>query len=440
MPTEVEWEERIGRLAEAERAALADLWTPKLTRYIPHPPTAPQSAFLLLPDREALYGGAAGGGKSEALLMGALQHVDHPAHRAILFRRTFPELMLPGSLMDRADAWLRGTDAAWNGQEYEWKFPSGATLGFGYLASEGDKHRYQSAQFTYIAFDELTTFRETQYVYLFSRLRREMGVEVPLRVRSGSNPGGPGHDWVRQRFLIESAPERVFIPALLQDNPYLDREEYAASLALLDPITKAQLLAGDWEARVKGSMFDRARAIIVEPDQAPKIERWVRRWDFAATEDSPGADPDWTAGTKMGITADGEFVIFDVRRVRRGPGGVDDLIFATAAEDGYGCDVIFEQEPGSSGKMVSAYYIRHPMLSGFTVRARPSTGSKEERARPFSAQWYAGNVILVRGPWLSDFLNEAEVFPDGVHDDQIDSAVGAYSDLSFHAAGNFRRR
>ncbi len=103
--------------------------------------------------------------------------------------------------------------------------------------------------------------------------------------------------------------------------------------------------------------------------------------------------------------------------------------------------MVFEQEPGSSGKMVSAYYIRHPSLRGFTVRARPSTGSKEDRARPFSAQWYAGNVILVRGPWLSDFLNEAEVFPDaGIHDDQIDSAVGAYTDLAFPQSGHFRRQ
>jgi predicted phage terminase large subunit-like protein len=438
---EAEWEQRIAGLSQSDQEALEAALTPKTTRYIPHVPTPPQAAFLLLDDLEALYGGAAGGGKSEALLMGALQDVDNGSHRAILFRRTFPELMLPGSLMDRADAWLRGTDAAWNGQEYEWRFPSGATLGFGYMQTEADKHRYQSAAFTYIAFDELTTFRESQYTYLASRLRRDADNTLRLRLRAGSNPGGPGHDWVRQRFLVESEEGRAFIPARLDDNPYLDREAYEASLALLDPVTKAQLLRGDWEARPKGSMFDRSSAIIVEPGTQPRVERQVRRWDLAASEERPGTDPDWTSGTRMGKTADGEFVISDVVRRRVGPGGVDELIFNTAEADGRGTEVIIEQEPGSSGKHVIAYYTRHPRLAGYIVRGRPSTGSKEERARPFAAQWYAGNVILVRGPWLTDFLNEIEVFPDPqAHDDQVDSTVGAYEDLTVYAAGTFRRR
>jgi len=436
------WEQRLAELPEGDIEAMAALLVPRLPKYVPHVPTPPQSAFLILDDLEALYGGAAGGGKSEALLMGALQFVDDPAHRAILFRRTFPELMLPGSLLDRADAWLRGTDANWNGMEYEWRFPTGATVGFGYLATDMHKHRYQSAAFTYIAFDELTTFRESQYTYLASRLRRDEGVTIPLRLRAGSNPGGPGHDWVRQRFLIEGGQEqRAFIPARLDDNPYLDRISYEQSLALLDPVTKAQLLSGDWEVRPKGTMFDRSALEMIEEDEVPVLQRQVRRWDLAATEDRGDNDPDWTAGALMGVTVDGRFVLRDMRRARKNPGAVDELIFQTAEMDGRGTEVIIEREPGSSGKHVIDYYVRHPRLSGYIVKGVPSTGPKVERARPFAAQWYAGNVLVVRGPWNSAYFNEVEVFPEPQeHDDQVDASVGAYEDLAFSRAGQFRRR
>lgn len=218
----------------------------------PHPitgesgPTPKQAAFLNLWCKEALYGGAAGGGKSDALLMGALQFVNEPGYSAIIFRRTYADLALPGALMDRSEEWLGGTDAHWNSIKHIWTFPSGATLTFGNLEHERDKYRYQSAEFQYIAFDELTQFLESQYRYLFSRLRRLEGSFVPLRMRSASNPGGIGHDWVKRRFLVEGeAHGRVFIPAKLDENPYLDQATYIQSLSELDPITRRQYLEGD---------------------------------------------------------------------------------------------------------------------------------------------------------------------------------------------------
>lgn len=214
-------------MTEEEATVLLRLLSPKLTRYIPHTPTPPQAAFLSIDTKEALYGGAAGGGKSEALLMGALQYADDPACNAILFRRTYGELSLPGALLDRSHQWLQGTDAHWNGNEYQWTFPSGATINFGYLQNEVDKYRYQSADFTYIAFDELTAFQESQYTYLFSRLRRGEDVTIPLRMRGATNPGGVGHEWVLQRFMVEGpGAGRVFVPARLADNPHLDQEAF----------------------------------------------------------------------------------------------------------------------------------------------------------------------------------------------------------------------
>lgn len=227
-----------------------DLLEPQPSPYWAHEPTVPQTVFLLHECREALFGGAAGGGKSDALLMAALQHVHEPGYAAILFRKTYADLARPGALMDRARSWLQGTDATWNEQKKTWRFPSGATLSFGYCETPADVYAYQGAEFQFVGFDELTQFDERAYLYLFSRLRRLQGSAVPLRVRAASNPGGQGHNWVRQRFLIEGpSAGRVFVPAKLEDNPHLDREEYAKSLAELDPITRAQLLEGDWSAR-----------------------------------------------------------------------------------------------------------------------------------------------------------------------------------------------
>ncbi|QDU60011.1 Terminase-like family protein [Planctomycetes bacterium Pan216] len=224
-----------------------------MTDYIVHRPTTKQAAFLLLSGLEALFGGAAGGGKSDALLMAALQYVDHPGYAAVLFRRTLADLALPGALIDRAHQWLAGTDAKWNQSDKTWTFPSGSTLSFGYLDHPRDRYRYQSSEFQYIGFDELTQFRETDYTYLFSRLRRLQGAFVPLRIRAATNPGGLGHDWVRQRFLLDPRPpERVFLSATLMDNPHLERESYLESLGQLDPLSRSHLLDGDWSADEEG--------------------------------------------------------------------------------------------------------------------------------------------------------------------------------------------
>jgi hypothetical protein len=231
------------------------LVTPRLNRYIPHTPTAKQSAYLLLPHIEAFYGGQPGGGKSDALLMGALQYVDVPGYAAIIFRRTYADLSLPGALMDRAHEWLSRTAAQWNETRKTWTFPEGGTLSFGYLENEKDKYRYQSAEFHYVAFDEVSQFLETQYTYLFSRLRRLVNVNIPLRMRSASNPPTTADgQWVKTRFVLNRSPKCPFIPAGLEDNPYIDKAEYLASLANMDDVSRNALF--DWFASVEGLVFN----------------------------------------------------------------------------------------------------------------------------------------------------------------------------------------
>ena len=138
--------------------------------YVPHAPHAPQQLFLLDQGREAFYGGAAGGGKSDAMLMAALQYVDVPRYSALILRRTKDDLALPGAIGDRADEWLGGTDARLKGST--WEFPSGATIALGSIQYDRDKSRFKSAEFQFIAWDELTQFQETTYTFMFSRLRR----------------------------------------------------------------------------------------------------------------------------------------------------------------------------------------------------------------------------------------------------------------------------
>jgi hypothetical protein len=237
---------------------------PALAKYCPHDPSLNprQAAFLWLPNREAFYGGAAGGGKSDAVLAGALQYADVPGYAAILFRRTYTDLSLPGAIMARSEEWLRGSDATWSHERKTWTFPSGATVSFGYLDNDSDVYRYQSAEFQYVGFDELTQFTEKQYTYLFSRLRRLKDFAVPLRMRSASNPGGIGHTWVKRRFVDERAPGVVFIPAGVKDSSaYLDVNAYVQSLSELSPTLRQQLLEGDWGAFEGAAFQDFNRAL-----------------------------------------------------------------------------------------------------------------------------------------------------------------------------------
>jgi len=379
----------------------------------------------MLDVREALYGGAAGGGKSDALLMAALQYADVPGYSALLLRKTFADLSLPGALMTRANEWLRPTFTQFSSNQHRWEFPSGANLTFGYLDSVGAEYRYQSSEFQFIGFDELTQFREVQYRYLFSRLRRLEGSDVPLRMRSASNPGGIGHEWVRSRFVdqTDADGDRIFVPATLADNPHLDSESYIQSLEQLDPVTRQQLLNGDWTARQDGNLFKREWLPIVG-ELPVAVNRSVRFWDLAATAAKENTDPDYTAGIRVDYGADGLYYVVDVQRMRGSPAEVEARVRQTAMIDGPGTLVVIEQEPGASGVNTIHHYVTR-ILPEFTVRGQRASGSKVERAGPVSSQAEVGNIRLLRGGWIPVFLDEIEGFPLGGHDDQVDALSGA---------------
>ena len=442
------------------------------TKHIPHPA---QQLFLLQYDEEVMYGGAAGGGKSDALLMAALQYVDVPGYSALILRRTWADLSLPGAIMDRARTWFSDTDAKPKDGGRVWVFPSGARISFGYLQYDKDKFRYQSAEFQFIGFDELTQFQQATYEYMFSRIRRPSLVclrcgktvrkygkqwkhtsssnscdqitpdykvlrqygeskdgmslfDVPLRMRSATNPGGIGHAWVRDHFVEEKTKKKgaVFIPASLSDNPSLDQETYKKNLEHLNPVDRDRLMNGDWDVMEEGAFFQRHWFKFLS--ERPREGKWARYWDLSAT-----ADGDWTAGALIGLMPDGTWVVADMRRMRGTPRDVERFVQSTAYEDGKETPIRMEQEPGSSGVMTIDYY-RRKILVGYDFRADRKGVSKEIRANPVSSAAEAGNVFLVAGQWNRDFLDEVALFPYGANDDQVDAFTGGFALLSTQKA------
>lgn len=418
------------------------LATVEANPFIPHSPTPQQALFLSLDCREAFYGGAAGGGKTDALLMGALQYVECSDYAALILMRSYADLVKPDAPIPRSHEWLGGTGARYNSQQHSWHFPSSARLDFGYLQRADDRFNYKTAQYQFIGWEELTNFPEIAYRYLFSRQRRLAGSVIPLRVRSGSNPDGAGFEWVKQRFIIEgAAEERPFVPSRVDDNPHIDREEYKAQLEELDPISRERLLRGDWSIIPTGKMFRREWYEIVPSPPAPDaIVASVRFWDMASTEVKDGEDPDWTVGHRMSLSRDGFYYMHDVVADRTSPGGNAKLLRQTAELDGPNVMVFIEQEPGSSGKLAVSHFATHT-LAGFSVLGIPATGSKVQRATPLSVASEQGIVKIVRGRWVSAFFDQAVVFgtSDVLHDDHIDAAAGAFNELRKRAAVSFGR-
>lgn len=293
----------------------------------PHPK---QQQFLFNFERELFFGGAGGGGKSQAAWYGALQFVGVPGYAALIFRRTYADLSLPKALMSRAKSYLgEDSGASWNEGQKTWTFPSGATITFAYLESENDKYRYASAEFQYIFFDELTQFTESQYTFLFTRLRRgKVGsiAGVPLRMRSASNPGGPGHGWVYNRFVNAKTRDskRCFIPATMRDNPTLDVEDYKESLSNTDPLTRKQIEEGNWNAieggRFKKEWFEHRYTlrgdyiVLVKPGVAmPREVRW-QECDRFMTVDPAASEKttsDWTVALVWLKTPWNELLLWD---------------------------------------------------------------------------------------------------------------------------------
>ncbi len=252
------------------------------------PNGGPQTEFLAASEREVFYGGARGGGKSYAMLVDPLRYCSKPHHRALLIRRTMPELrdLISKSQLLYSKAY---PGAKWREQEKEWRFPSGAKIEFGYAENMTDVLRYQGQSYTWIGIDELPQYPSPDiYNFLRSSLR-SVDKDIPVYLRATGNPGNIGSQWVKEMFVDPAEPNsafeikidtpvgvktitRRFIPAKLQDNPYLmQTDDYYAMLASLPDIQRKQFLDGDWDAYEDSAFPEFSKTThVVEPFEIPK--------------------------------------------------------------------------------------------------------------------------------------------------------------------------
>lgn len=398
-----------------------------LRQYCPHTPTAQQRAFIDLDVLEALYGGQAGGGKSDALLMGALQHVHVPGYGALLLRRTKPELEGRDGLIERAFDWLGPTDAHWNGSDGaagSWTFPSGAKLFFGSMQHEADKRKYQGHAVQYVGYDETTHFLESQWTYLLTRIRRpKVGSlsKVPIRLRGGTNPGGIGHEWVKRRFGLrtdgtqdpkkarndEAGELRHFVPAALADNPHLDVEAYRRSFTGVDQTTRDQLERGLWVRDGKGLVYAFAPSRNLIP-----LEEWLELeqlpgWHFLFWIDLGASQAKPT--TAFGILAWNDFdprVIQVTSWAEAGliPSDDAERIAAARAERDIEWVVLDE---GALGKGYGGEF-RQRFGEGFILAAKKT--DKLGHRRLMNGDLQRGRLLIVEGQ-NDDLVEELESLP-----------------------------
>lgn len=414
------------------------LWAPNPGR---------QTRFLASRAKRALYGGAAGGGKSAALMACPLRWITNANYRGLYLRR---EAQYLGDAVDKTRRLYPALGGRLvMGPRILWTFPSGAEVWMNHCAHENDIANYDSFEFSEVLFDELTHFTERQFTGICARLR---GTDptLPYWSRAATNPGGVGHEWVKRRWSAwldkkhespagegelrwmlrgaevptgtTNATSYTFVPALLDDNPKVD-PSYRAELEDLDPVRRAQLIEGDWEAAYgSGALFHRDWWHYL--DAAPPCARKVRAWDLGA-----GGDP--TEGVLMGDrgqSATPRYVMLDVVTHVGPPHEVHALVRSTAEADGRDVVVRLPQDPGQAGKDQAMTFVRE--LAGFRVVTKPVTGDKVVRAGAFSSQVGARNVALIRAPWTPALVAQLHGFPETNRDDKVDASSDAFGELA----------
>lgn len=449
------------------------------------PQPGAQEKFLASKADIAIYGGAAGGGKSFALLLEPLRYAPRNSQfSAVFFRRTTTQVKNPGGLWDEsASLYGQVPGASPNHTALEWRFKEGGKVKFAHLEHEDTVLDWQGSQIPLICFDELTHFTKKQFWYLISRNRSMCGVRP--YVRATCNPDADS--WVAEliawwidpvtglpiperagclRWFVREGdalvwadrpnelPERrtpdgqivppkslTFVPAKLTDNAALMAADpgYYANLMALPFVERERLLGGNWKIRpAAGLYFQRAWCEVV--DAVPSGLKLCRGWDLAATPKTETNDPDWTCGSKLGRADDGTFYVLDHKWLQGSPEAVQRLILNTASQDERETLISLPQDPGQAGKAQGLDYTRR--LAGYRVSVTPEarnissenqTPSKQSakvtRFSPFSAQAEAGNVKFLRGDWNSRLFDELEGFPEAKHDDAADAVSRAFAGL-----------
>lgn len=429
----------------------------ELARRAIHPHPGDQQAFVQATAEIVIAGGAAGGGKTAGLLLAALGGIAHPAYRAVIFRRTYPQITAPGGLWQQSERFFPPFGGLPRLGDHSWRFPSGANIRFGHMQNVDDWRNWKGAEMPFLGFDQLEEFEAQQVWNVLAWNRSAAG--IPARMLATCNPvpeedpvGGWLHRFVAWWLGEDGRPDPIrvgrlrwfmrdeggeiiwtdtpgpgrrsvtFIPAWLENNPSLRNTAYRTTLSLLPLVERERLLGGNWLIRATaGNVFNRGWFQIV--DAAPVDARRVRFWDKAGTE---GAG-DFSAGVRLAEHA-GSYYVEHVIRGQWSAQRRNQVMRQAAEFDGVEVPIWVEREGGSGGKESAEITVQD--LAGWMVRADLVTGSKLARAGGFAAQAEAGNIKLVRGQWNEAYLAELHSFPDGAHDDQVDASSGAFNKLA----------
>lgn len=444
------------------------------------PQPGPQEVFLSSSADIVFYGGAAGGGKSYALLLETLRHVTRTkGFYGVIFRRNTTHIKNPGGLWDESMKLYPLAGGKPRLDTIEWSWARGGKIKFAHLEYESTVLEWQGSQVALIGFDEITHFLRSMFFYMLSRNRSDCGV-APY-IRATCNPDADSWvaefiEWWIDQETGYAIPERsgvvrwfvvindvvhwadtkracidaygvaglpddhfeqvmpksfTFIAAKLTDNKILMSKDpgYLGNLKALSFVERERLLGGNWKIRrAAGLYFKRSEVTLI--DVLPTdIINWVRHWDLAATEANiNNPNPDYTAGVLIGKRRNGRYVVADVIQVRQRSSVIRKLIKKTAENDGFKVRISLPQDPGQAGKAQAEDMVAD--LAGFRVKTERETGEKVIRADPFAAQWQAGNVEVLRAPWNENYFSELEAFPSAaVHDDQVDASSGAFNKL-----------
>lgn len=437
------------------------------------PQPGPQTMFMNTEAEIALYGGAAGGGKTYALLLENQKHRENPKFGSVIFRRTSTQIMTEGGLWDNATELypLRGATSVKTPRPTI-IFPSGARITFAHLQYDDTVLDWQGSQIPLICFDELTHFSRKQFFYMLSRSRSTSGVDA--YVRATTNPDADS--WVAEfiSWWIDQngypIPERsgviryfviidddvkwadtrqeladtygveltdtksfTFIASSVHDNKILleQNPRYLANLKAMNTVDRGRLLDGNWKIKPQAGMYfkrDQVQVVTCLPSRLVKV---CRAWDLAASiPTAQNPSPDATAGPLIGRMADGRFIVLDVIHGRWLANDVRKKVLNAAKSDKetYKSSLNrLPQDPGQAGKEQAQSYVK--FLAGYRVKTKTVSGSKITRAEPFSTQWQNGNVLVMHGPWNDAYFTELESFPDGAHDDQVDGSSDAFAEV-----------
>lgn len=438
------------------------------------PQKGPQEKFLATSADIAIYGGAAGGGKTFALLMEPLRYVYVKGYRALIFRSSYTQIYAAGGLWDESllmYSQIRGATPL-RSPKFHWSFNRLGVVHFDYLGRDADTLKWQGSQITFIGFDELTHFSEYQFFYMLSRNRSTCGIRpyiratcnpdadswvarfiewwinqdtgYPIKERSGkirymvriNNEilwGNTKRELVERGIEPDDIKSVTFIASTLQDNKILMEKDpgYLANLKALPEVEKERLLYGNWKIKPAAGLFFKRSQIGEFLESVPKdVVLWARGWDLAATSEDENGDPAYTAGVLIGKRRNGRYVIASVTNVRLAADDVRKHIKNTCIMDKQKYHRVIQRlpkDPGQAGKEQAQSYIK--MLAGFLVKTIPESGSKETRAEPFAAQWQAGNVDLVIGEWNEMYISQLESFPESKFKDMVDASSSAFAEI-----------